>query len=161
MIFFQLLIVLGFKSFYAEKKTEAPTVIQPTEVDISELSSLLPQGLDIGMKFYKGHQDYDTQASYCDQDKVQLVIVSVQASGAYVFRPLDNTPVDYAIKKVETVQTDIYTEVRVTYEESGSFIVRTFAKKPEELEVEWQVGPIDGRVHFPGLVRITHAHKLF
>ena len=38
-----------------------PTVIQPTDVDPSELDNLLPDGLDIGMKYYKGHQDYDNQ----------------------------------------------------------------------------------------------------
>ena len=78
-----------------------------------------------------------------------------------MFRPLDNTPVDYKVKSVQTVKTTLFDEVRVTYEESGSYIARTFPDKPDEVEVEWQVGPIPGLFPFPSSQRKKSHRSLF
>ena len=78
-----------------------------------------------------------------------------------MFRPLDNTPVGYKVKSVQTVKTTLFDEVRVTYEESGSYIARTFPDKPDEVEVEWQVGPIPGLSPFSQFATIKKTRKLF
>ncbi len=75
----------------------------------------------------------------------------MQHSGAYVFRPSNNTPVDTHVVKVEKAEFAGFTEFRLTLNIHWAKLVVRRARRQEgdeedgeEVEVDWHVGPIDG-----------------
>jgi lysosomal alpha-mannosidase len=66
-----------------------------------------------------------------------------QPSGAYIFRPLNNTPVDFGKPTVEYVrdQGGLVQEVRQTFS-SWAFLTTKLYRVAPFVELEWTVGPI-------------------
>ncbi|KAK3768425.1 hypothetical protein RRG08_053417 [Elysia crispata] len=65
-----------------------------------------------------------------------------QSSGAYIFRPRDNTPVKIKITKWEgIVKGSAVQEARQRFSDWASQVVRVYKDKPY-VEFEWTVGPI-------------------
>lgn len=71
-----------------------------------------------------------------------------KASGAYIFRPLTNTLEDAGAVTASQLSTSLFTETLLTYEnlDWGSVIIRSFVDAPDEVEIEWMVGPIPGMI---------------
>ncbi|KAM4585370.1 lysosomal alpha-mannosidase [Odontesthes bonariensis] len=69
-------------------------------------------------------------------------ILSIQPSGAYIFRPNSSTPfIISRTAKTETVQTSVVQEVRQWFAPWVSQVVRLYADS-RALELEWTVGPL-------------------
>ncbi|XP_072104661.1 lysosomal alpha-mannosidase [Mobula birostris] len=68
--------------------------------------------------------------------------VSLQASGAYIFRPYQEEPATMSKNvKTYTVQTELFQEVYQNFSSWCSQVVRLY-KNQKFLELEWTVGPI-------------------
>ncbi|XP_072240719.1 lysosomal alpha-mannosidase [Leuresthes tenuis] len=68
--------------------------------------------------------------------------LSIQPSGAYIFRPNSSTPfIISRIAKTETIQTSVVQEVRQWFAPWVSQVVRLYADS-RALELEWTVGPL-------------------
>ena len=71
---------------------------------------------------------------------------SSQASGAYLFRPVNQTtaPVGEGAKPtIEVVEGPLTTEVRQSFSNYATHVIRLTKGKPY-VEVEWTAGPIPG-----------------
>ena len=82
------------------------------------------------MAFYKGYPGNNSQASE-------------RASGAYIFRPLEQEAVLLEVLSSEFYNGPVYSELRVTFSESVFVIHRVYNNELNfDIEVEWMVGPI-------------------
>jgi len=62
-----------------------------------------------------------------------------RASGAYIFRPLEQEPVSCTIQHTEFYEGPLYWEIHWTYDNNVSLVSRL---PPDYIETEWLVGPI-------------------
>ncbi|XP_059099516.1 lysosomal alpha-mannosidase-like [Tigriopus californicus] len=120
---------LGYRSFFIDQNG-TPTIEQKVaigeKISAKQLQDALPENLDISMKYYNSKREGG----------------DTQASGAYIFRPDDETPVVMDIDQIEEFKLDQVTEWRVKLiGDWASYIIRKFTNR-DEYEVEWLVGPI-------------------
>lgn len=65
-----------------------------------------------------------------------------EASGAYIFRPLEQTPECLGVKSYSTFSGKQFTEVHQVFNDWISQTIRLY-ERAQHVEFEWQVGPID------------------
>lgn len=65
-----------------------------------------------------------------------------QASGAYIFRPVSNTPECLSVAKYTVYHGEQFSEVQQTYNDWISQSIRLYSDS-KHVEFNWQVGPID------------------
>jgi hypothetical protein len=141
-------------------------------ISVNDFWAALPQGFRIDVKYYIPFQDEENQvllahlvlygafnATYelSSWPEEPLNIRGIdnkhrfeQASGAYIFRPKDNTPDSLVTLNVdgdvEELTGSNFKEWRVNLEDGwAAYSVRQFDENPNDLEVEWIVGPIPGK----------------
>ena len=64
-----------------------------------------------------------------------------QSSGAYIFRPEDETPTCYQVSNYTVYRGNLYNEVHQVYNDWLSQTIRLYTNSTN-IEFEWQVGPI-------------------
>jgi alpha-mannosidase len=64
-----------------------------------------------------------------------------QASGAYMFRPINQTTVNFGKPTIEVTQGPLVTEIKQTFAEWATHVVR-LKNNSAHIEVEWTAGPI-------------------
>ena len=80
--------------------------------------------------YYKGYPGNNTDASD-------------RASGAYIFRPVEQDPIPLKPESFKLLTGPIYLELQITYSDSASLVQRFFSKEMlYDVEYEWLVGPI-------------------
>ncbi|XP_059083104.1 lysosomal alpha-mannosidase-like [Tigriopus californicus] len=117
---------MGYKVIYIDQTPIDESLLKPLEnMSPEDFQKEMPDNFNVQLGHYLSHQDYDTQAS-----------------GAYIFWPLEEKAEMSTIVSSEKYEGGLLNEWRLKLSiDWASLIVRKYEDSPE-YEVEWLVGPI-------------------
>ena len=112
-------------------KNKAEMKISIESNQFSFFNSLTNQSVTHQLGYYKAFQGNNSEPSN-------------QASGAYIFRPLEQETTILDITKSKMFTGPIYSELQLTYGDSASLLFRIPVDQSlYDAEIEWMVGPIN------------------
>ncbi|RUS70932.1 hypothetical protein EGW08_021308 [Elysia chlorotica] len=152
LVFTASVPAVGYTSYFVERtsnkesasreaKRSDDTVLQGKYVSVKfssdgQMASLSSSASNAEVPLQQSFLYYPAHGGECVSDDTK------QPSGAYIFRPVDNSHVKIGITKWEgTYKGKIVQEARQKFGDWASQVVRVYQDKPY-VEVEWTVGPI-------------------